>query len=88
MNFTLSLERVLFEFAWLYPVIKVLYSSDLVCKRSVNTFDGLHVFCQKCQHVRALQGLEHLAQSHLVFCLVHYIATVKAESGGVTHHNA
>ena len=36
---------VQFEFEQFFPVVLVLYFNDFVCKRSLNSFDSLYVFC-------------------------------------------
>ena len=45
ITFTASLERVQFEYVQSFKVLLVLYFSDFVCKRSLNSFDGLYVYC-------------------------------------------
>ena len=45
ITFIGSLERVQFKFVQSFPVVSVLYFSDFACKRSLNSFDSLYVFC-------------------------------------------
>ena len=45
ITFTASLMSVQFEFVQSFPVVLVLYFSDFVCKRSLNSFDSLYVLC-------------------------------------------
>ena len=44
ITFMASLERVKFELMQSFTVVEVLYFSDFVCKRSLNSFDSLYVF--------------------------------------------